>query len=55
VVHFQEAAILREFDNPVKEYLGTAPRPMTRSNSHEIHGDSAGGIDRKFAHSLSFD
>jgi len=55
VVHFQEAGILREFGNPVKEYLGTAPRAITRSNSHGIHGDSARGIHRKFAHSVSFD
>jgi hypothetical protein len=55
VLHFQEAAILREFGNPVKEYLGTASRPMTRSKSHGIHGDPARGIHREFAHSVSFD
>jgi hypothetical protein len=36
VVCFQEAGILREFGNPVKEYLGTTARPMMRNNSMEF-------------------
>jgi hypothetical protein len=47
VVCFQEAGILREFGNPVKEYLGTTARPMMCNNSHGIRGDPARVIHRR--------
>jgi hypothetical protein len=47
MVCFQEAGILGEFGQGVKENLGTTAWAMTRDNSHGIDGDTARGIHGK--------